>query len=489
MPYKIRKIKCKKADGSSGTHVAYKKSGKRVGCTDDPEDYKKALYAAELNEQEENEEAIIKDVEDEVFLHFTTRERAEKIKDMEMLLKSPQDVQKFGTDTIDAVSLIWGEFVPTVQVNHILGEDIVAVKFRTHHPPKYGFVEEVKWDQEELPIYDIDIISFEEAERALKNTSEKYDDMQQILYKESNMRKLKLKDPLPNSKYQKKVRKGHKKKKKELIGSGDGPESSPFTQDPPFERSKSAPPLGEGKKKKKKKRKVKVKKKSKGKDDRCTRIAKRKYDVWPSAYASGAVVKCRQGKIWKGITEELDKKEKSEIKKIQKELGNASESHKKLADIMSELEDELDALEDKFEVELEKAAEKMKAGSKAHADQVKRLDKIIQEEVEAFLMMEKKKKKKKAKKKVKTDFSKEKDKGLHGWFERQGGKGKSKGWVDCNTCRKDKKTGKKTCKTCGRQEGEKRAKYPSCRPTPAACGSKGKGKSWGKKSAKKGKKK
>ena len=45
------------------------------------------------------------------------------------------------------------------------------------------------------------------------------------------------------------------------------------------------------------------KKKKKGKDDRCTRIAKRKYDVWPSAYASGAVVKCRQGKIWKGVSE------------------------------------------------------------------------------------------------------------------------------------------------------------------------------------------
>lgn len=39
-------------------------------------------------------------------------------------------------------------------------------------------------------------------------------------------------------------------------------------------------------------------------DDRCTRIAKRKYDVWPSAYASGAVVRCRQGKIWKGLKEE-----------------------------------------------------------------------------------------------------------------------------------------------------------------------------------------
>ena len=35
------------------------------------------------------------------------------------------------------------------------------------------------------------------------------------------------------------------------------------------------------------------------KDDRCTRLAKSKYDTWPSAYASGAVVRCRKGKIWK----------------------------------------------------------------------------------------------------------------------------------------------------------------------------------------------
>jgi hypothetical protein len=82
----------------------------------------------------------------------------------------------------------------------------------------------------------------------------------------------------------------------------------------------------------------------------------------------------------------------------------------------------------------------------------------------------------------KTDFSKEKSKGLHGWFERQGGKGKSKGWVDCNTCRKDPETGRKKCKTCGRKEGEERAKYPACRPTPSACGTRGKGKHWGKKS-------
>ena len=39
------------------------------------------------------------------------------------------------------------------------------------------------------------------------------------------------------------------------------------------------------------------------KDDRCTRIAKQKYDTWPSAYASGAVVRCRRGEIWKDVKE------------------------------------------------------------------------------------------------------------------------------------------------------------------------------------------
>lgn len=75
--------------------------------------------------------------------------------------------------------------------------------------------------------------------------------------------------------------------------------------------------------------------------------------------------------------------------------------------------------------------------------------------------------------------------GLHTWFKRKGAKGKTGGWVDCNTGRKNKKTGKMEYKPCGRQKGEKRAKYPACRPTPSACKDKGKGKSWGKKSAKK----
>ena len=68
---------------------------------------------------------------------------------------------------------------------------------------------------------------------------------------------------------------------------------------------------------------------------------------------------------------------------------------------------------------------------------------------------------------------------LRTWFKRKGTPGKEGGWVDCNApIRKDGKiTG---YKTCGRKEGEKRAKYPSCRPTPAQCKSPGKGKKWGK---------
>jgi len=117
-------------------------------------------------------------------------------------------------------------------------------------------------------------------------------------------------------------------------------------------------------------------------DDRCTRIAKSKYDVWPSAYASGAVVRCRDGKIWKDLKEE------------ELEEGDGESLRK--------------------------------------------------------------------------------------WFGRKGEKGSKGGWVDCNA-----PDGDGGYKSCGREKGEKRSKYPSCRPTPGACKEKGKGKSWGKKAAKK----
>jgi hypothetical protein len=116
------------------------------------------------------------------------------------------------------------------------------------------------------------------------------------------------------------------------------------------------------------------------KADRCKRIANRKYDK-PSAYKSGAIVRCRKGKIWKGLKEDeqLDEKQKETLRT---------------------------------------------------------------------------------------------------WFKRKGAPGKTGGWVDCNTCREV--DGKTKCKPCGRQKGEKRAKYPSCRPTISACKQPGKGKKWGK---------
>ena len=172
----------------------------------------------------------------------------------------------------------------------------------------------------------------------------------------------------------------------------------------------------------------------KKKADRCLRIARRKYDK-PSAYRSGAIVQCRRGKIWKGLSE-----------------SDINEAPEDIQDLIYKAHDAI-----------------TRKKGKEYAPDVHEIQAWIDDHLEQQSegMDEAKK----------TDFSKEKKSGLHGWFSRKGGGG-SRGWVDCNTCRKV--DGKKKCKACGRQAGEKRAKYPSCRPTPSACGTPGKGKSWGK---------
>jgi hypothetical protein len=85
---------------------------------------------------------------------------------------------------------------------------------------------------------------------------------------------------------------------------------------------------------------------------------------------------------------------------------------------------------------------------------------------------------KEKRKKAGTESSKESS--LKDWFGRKGEKGSKGGWVDCNA-----PDGDGGYKACGREKGEKRSKYTACRPTAAACKEKGKGKSWGKKAAKK----
>ena len=62
---------------------------------------------------------------------------------------------------------------------------------------------------------------------------------------------------------------------------------------------------------------------SEKKADRCKRIADRKYDK-PSAYKSGAIVRCRQGDIWKGVKEQLsqlDEKQKETLRTWFKRKG------------------------------------------------------------------------------------------------------------------------------------------------------------------------
>ena len=62
----------------------------------------------------------------------------------------------------------------------------------------------------------------------------------------------------------------------------------------------------------------------KSKRDRCLRIADRKFDK-PSAYKSGAVVRCRKGDIWKGVKEavaQLNEKEKETLRTWFKRKGS-----------------------------------------------------------------------------------------------------------------------------------------------------------------------
>ena len=145
------------------------------------------------------------------------------------------------------------------------------------------------------------------------------------------------------------------------------------------------------------------------------------------------------------MTKTLDKNQKKKLRKIKVQLKKSAAKHAKQA---------------RQATDIAQASEK---SSELHTQQVATLDKMIDEK-------RKKRKKRKLTKKPGSETS------LRDWFKRKGAKGKKGGWVDCNA-----PDGKGGFKTCGRQKGEKRKHYPACRPTPAACRAKGKGKKWGKK--------
>ena len=217
----------------------------------------------------------------------------------------------------------------------------------------------------------------------------------------------------------------------------------------------------------------------KEKRDRCLRIADRKYDK-PSAYKSGAVVRCRRGEIWKDLKEDL----MSETMTVYR-LGEIPYDEKSFfvtpdyktwikfypgAEIHKITTNKLYLpLRSKSFSSWDELRSKYNSGEFTDDD----VSYINPEEsgIQDFEQYE-----------IKPDdiidleqINLEEAESLHKWFSRQGAKGKESGWVDCNA-----PDGNGGYKSCGRKEGEKRSKYPACRPTAAQCKTPGKGKTWGK---------
>ena len=94
-------------------------------------------------------------------------------------------------------------------------------------------------------------------------------------------------------------------------------------------------------------------KKRKAKRDACYHKVKSRYDVWPSAYASGALVKCRKvgAKNWGNskkenvdnsyigrlVEQEFSKLEKDKIRKIIKQLTKSVKTHGSQAEYLKSL--------------------------------------------------------------------------------------------------------------------------------------------------------
>ena len=259
--------------------------------------------------------------------------------------------------------------------------------------------------------------------------------------------------------------------------------------------------------------------------DRCARIAKRKYKVWPSAYASGAAVKCRKGKIWKGLKEGRVSSTLSSIAKGDQELRTEFDVFiKSRGGVWSQellkqfVADKKTSLNDVFgdEKRQKEFADLFSSLTDAdyndfteedwrnfwliaqHAD----YNRPLQKKVQGILLKHKGEKSKhyryitdriscaetgsqkygtqkicekdenleeKKKRKYKPSFTREKEQGLHGWFARNRGKG----WVNC-----------RTGGPCGRESADGGGKYPACRPTLAQCKSAGRGPLRKKKSSK-----
>jgi hypothetical protein len=180
-------------------------------------------------------------------------------------------------------------------------------------------------------------------------------------------------------------------------------------------------------------------------EDRCKRIADRKYDK-PSAYKSGAIVRCRDGKIWKGLKEDWqdtswtgEKGQKVTLKQlldiikdypiiqapiekvekiiIKKDTGGIESDRLSAADIKHPIIIVVDDNNNyKYVLDGNHRANKaIDTGLKSIPAKLVNISKLPDE--------------------FQSVLAEKQKESLHKWFKRQGAPGKSGGWVDCNTCR------------------------------------------------------
>jgi hypothetical protein len=192
--------------------------------------------------------------------------------------------------------------------------------------------------------------------------------------------------------------------------------------------------------------------------DACYHKVKSRYSVWPSAYASGALVKCRKvgAKNWGNSKGKKSKKKKHmQQESVQMDEGDGLKQRSDAMNAAMALSyNGLDATSMSTQ-EIIKALSSMKKSPPEGVSPVLfavRVKMIARESENKNEFQE-------------GTFDLEKERGLKGWFDRNNGKG----WIDC------KKSRKGHLVSCGRKTAGKGAKrpYPACRPTLSACNKKG----------------
>ena len=154
----------------------------------------------------------------------------------------------------------------------------------------------------------------------------------------------------------------YSEKQRRFFCASDDPELKAMCDDPMKEEQ-----LDEKKKKKKRKKKRKVKKKKKGKKDACYRKVKSRYKVWPSAYASGALVKCR--KVGASNWGNKSKKKNESMENLEMQL-TTEQLEKMIAEEISLTLEEIESLEEKKKKKKKKKKPCKKAKGKRYVKRV-----------------------------------------------------------------------------------------------------------------------